>query len=201
MKLLRILNTVLVLVIFINCGSSGGTDGSSVGDSESDGTVEEAARLTTMENQILELINDEREDDGLPTLVRDTGLDRVMLWYGTDMVSYNHIGHVDINDRRAEERVRYYTDQDSARCSEITAWWSGSSATDHYNAYKNSEGHHAAYMEEGLYNLGPTTHVGVIALAGTGPEDSSYEGSSGTYSGLVFCDVSTEIEIDPFEDE
>ncbi len=121
-----------------------------------------------------------------------------MRWYGTDMVRYSHIGHVDINERRTEERVRHYSSSDSARCSEITAWWTNGTARDHYEAYKASPGHHSAYMEEGIFDLGPTTHVGVVAFEGTGPTDSVYEGVNGTYSGLVFCDQDVSLARDPF---
>lgn len=156
------------------------------------------AALTDIEEELLALINDERQENGLPVLVRDPGLDEIMLWYGTDMVLGHHIGHIDINGRRAQERVNYYSGRTDVRCSEITAWWGNGTAEDHYNAYFNSAGHHAAYMEEGIFNLGPTTHVGVVVLAGTGPAGSAYEGRAGTYSGLVFCDDSVEVVIDPF---
>ncbi len=180
---------------------NGNSTGSSTSGEISSPDEAESAAMTAVENELLALINDERADLGLPELVRDEGLDLVMLWYGTDMVLDHHIGHIDVNGRDAEDRARYYGDRDDIRCSEITAWWGNGTAEDHYNAYFNSPAHHAAYIEEGIFNLGPTTHVGVVVLAGTGPEGSDFEGRSGTYSGLIFCDDSLDVVIDPFEAE
>lgn len=205
MKLLKLFqNAILILVICIStaCGGLAGLDLSTLSDEEVNEVTADLASLAQLEEELLELINQEREAEGLPRLVRDPGLDLIMLWYGTDMVLYHHIGHVDINGRRPTDRMILYGDQSFYRCSEITAWFSGSgNAGSHYNGYKNSQGHHDAYMENGMFNLGPTTHVGVIALAGTGPDGSSFSGSNGTYTGLVFCDQPVTIENDPFEDD
>lgn len=54
-------------------------------------------------------------------------------------------------------------------------------------------------MEEGLFNLGPTTLCGMAALEGTGPAGTQYEGSSGSYTAVLFCTVSLDpLAIDPF---
>lgn len=210
MKSFKQLSTFILaltsLTLLTACGGLGGGAGLGTGDTGSDTdnditTTDGAtqAQLTDLENALLAFINEERVANGLPELVRDDGLDAIMRWYGTDMLRDHHIGHVDANGRRSEERVRYYSGRNDVRCSEITAWWSNGTASDHYNAYKASPGHHSAYMEEGIFNLGPTTHVGVAAYAGTGPEGSQYEGISGTYSGLVFCDNAVTVAIDPFK--
>jgi len=205
MKLLKHLkNTLLIFTLLIStaCGSIAGLDLSTLDDEELNEFTADNARLVQLENDLLGLINQEREASGLPRLVRDPGLDLIMLFYGMDMVLFHHIGHEDNNGRFPTDRVIRYGDQDFYRCSEITAWFSGSgNAGSHYNGYKNSQGHHDAYMEVGLFNLGPTTHVGVVSLAGNGPDGSSFSGTPGTYTGLIFCDQPVEIEIDPFEDD
>lgn len=205
MKLLKLLRNLIIgatIVISTACGATPGLDLSTLSEDEQTEVQAELARLSQLENDLLEMINQEREANSLPRLVRDPALDLIMLFYGMDMVLFHHIGHEDNNGRFPTDRVRFYGDDDFTRCSEITAWFSGSNnAGSHYTGYKNSPGHHAAYMEEGLFNLGPTTHVGIIALAGTGPSGSSFAGTSGTYSGLVFCDRSVTIENDPFNED
>ena len=201
-KLTQLMVAIVLMSSLTACPEltgNGGTDGDAGEEITSPDEAFEAS-LEDMADALLALINDERIDAGLPELERDPGLDEIMLWYGTDMVLDHHISHIDINGRESEGRVNYYSDRTDVRCSEITAWWGGASAESHYEAYKASEGHHAAYMEEGIFNLGPTTHVGVVVLSGTGPEGSAFEDRSGTYSGLVFCDDAVDVEIDPFDE-
>jgi hypothetical protein len=158
--------------------------------------------LSEVENQLLARINEERNASGLPTLVRDPGIDWIIYWHGTQMAANHFLSHTDGNGRRAEARARYYSGDSSVRCSEIIQWWGGTPSGDvHYEGYFNSPAHHSAYMEEGIYNLGPTTHVGVVALEGTGPTDSVYEGRDGSYTGVFFCDLSLTLRIDPFSED
>lgn len=201
---LRVIAVFMVLVVITACGSATSNSSDLLATTTDADTVTSddanLSRNTVMETELLALINQEREDDGKPALERDDALDEIMLWYGTDMVVYQHIGHEDRLGRRAQERANAYLDPDTNfRCSEITAWWSGASANSHYEAYRASEGHHNAYMENGIFNLGPTTHVGIVVLAGTGPADSSFENSSGTYSGLMFCDQVSDLAVAPFD--
>ena len=185
-----------------NGGSSGtggsGTSGSGTYSTEADA---ESARLSSVEDDLLSLINTERNQSGLPTLVRDTGLDTIMLWKVADMANNTYLAHEDTNGRGATERVQYYSSDPSARCSEIIQWWGGTaSGQTHYDGYYNStSGHHEAYMEQGVYNLGPTDDVGVAVISGNGPAESSYSGTSGSYSSLVFCEDGAPIAINPFE--
>ena len=154
------------------------------------------------ESHVLELINGERNASGLPTLVRDPGLDWIIYWHVTNMATDHFLSHTDPNGRGAEDRARYYGTNSGIRCSEIIQWWGGAPSGDvHYSGYFNSPPHHSAYMEEGIYNLGPTTNVGVAALEGTGPAGSSYEGTSGSYTGVFFCDQPLTLAIDPFSED
>lgn len=152
-----------------------------------------------VEEDLLSLINQERVSSGLPSLEREPGLEWVMYWHVQSMASNHFLDHTDVNGRRAEARVRYYSGNNSLRCSEIIQWWSGTpSGRVQYQGYFDSPPHHSAYMEEGIYNLGPTTHAGVAAVEGTGPEGSQYQGVSGTYTGVLFCDEPATLLIDPF---
>jgi uncharacterized protein YkwD len=198
---MRLCITGTIIIGTTACGSITELGLDATSDPENPVSQEEAlmAAQVDLESDLLAKINTERNANGLPSLVRDPGLDRIMLWYGADMVRNHRIGHLDSNDRYPGDRGTHYSGNATIRCSEITAWWSGASAESHYQAYKNSEGHHRAYMEMGGYNLGPTTHVGIVVLYGSGPAGSPYDGRSGTYSGLMFCDQSADaLTIDPF---
>ena len=153
----------------------------------------------TEENRLLELINEERNTAGLPTLIRDTGLDKIISWHVNNMATDHFLSHSDKNGRNGEGRARYYSGDNSVRCSEIIQWWSGAPSGDaHYNGYFNSPAHHSAYMEEGIYNLGPTTNGGVAIISGTGPIGSHYEGKAGSYPAVFLCDKPLTIVIDPY---
>ena len=196
MKIMKTLNAVvLAITISLLMASCGGATGTVTG-----GTVI-PEQLTAVENALLALINAERTAAGLPELVRDTGLDRIEEWYGTEMASQNHLGHVDANGRGAEERARYYSGDSTVRCSEIVQWWGGTpSGQVHYDGYMASSAHHSAYMEEGLFNLGPTSSCGVVAMRGTGPIGSQFAGSAGSYTAVLLCDKPLTLIIDPFSE-
>ncbi len=158
--------------------------------------------LTDVENRLLGLISKERKAAGKPVLKRDPGLDEIICWHVTQMSRKHFFSHTDGNGRRSEERARYYSGNSSVRCSEIINWWSGSPSGDvHYQAYRNSKGHHNAYMEKGIYNLGPTRHAGVATVIGSGPKGSVYDGKSGSYSGVFFCDKPLTLTINPFSEK
>ncbi len=190
--------TMAVLFMVAACGGATGTTGTGTIDTEVDA---EAARLLTVETDLLGLINDERQAGGLPALLRDTGLDLIMLWHVAQMANNQTLSHTDENGRGAEERVRYYSGDGSVRCSEIIQWWGGTpSGQAHYQGYFDSADHHAAYMEQGIFNLGGSEDVGIAAIAGNGPTGTQYEGSGGSYSGLVICDGGVTLVINPFEE-
>ena len=159
--------------------------------------------LWSVENRLLELVNAERNSAGLPTLVRDPGLDRVIHWHINNMATDHFLSHIDKNGRGAEERAWYYSDDYGGyRCSELIQFWTGTPSGDvHYDGYSNSQAHHDAYMEEGIFNLGPTSHVGVAVVEGTGPIGSKYEGRDGSYSGMFLCDKPLILVIDPFSED
>ena len=183
--------TLLVLMVILTSGC-----GNEAGSADVAGT--EGTQLSTVESDLLSLINSERTASGLPTLVRDAGLDRIMLWYGQDMQSGHHVGHTDTNSRDAEGRVQFYSGDDSVRCSEITQWRSGQLGQDHYDAYKADANNQSAYLEQGAFDLGPTDDVGVIAISGKGPTGSGFESTDGSYTGVLLCDQGVTLTIDPF---
>jgi len=195
----------VLLFASIALASCGGSTGSGTSTTQT-GTIDteaaaEAARLLTLENDLLALINDERQQAGLPALERDTGLDLVMLWHVVQMANEMFLGHTDANGRGAEERVRYYSGDDTVRCSEIIQWWGGTPDADtHYQGYYNSQGHHDAYMEVGIYNLGGAEDVGIAGVEGQGPVGTQYEGGAGSYTGLVICDKGVTLAINPFDE-
>jgi len=158
--------------------------------------------LTSVEDGLLALFNAERVASGLPALVRNPDLDRIELWFVNDMATNMYLGHTDTNGRDANGRVHYYTGDSTLNCSEIAQWWGGTaSAQVHYDGYFASTEHHNAYMEVGIYNLGPTSVCGIAVLNGTGPAGSQYAGTSGSYSAMVMCDQApTSLLIDPFSE-
>lgn len=188
---------VAISFLFIGCGGGGGTT-TGGGGTATGGTP---TALTTVENDLLVLINAERVAAGLPELVRDVGLDQIELWYVGEMATQMHLGHIDANGRGAEERARYYSGDPTVRCSEIVQWWGGTpSGNVHYQGYFNSTDHHNAYMENGIFNLGPTSSCGVAALAETGPIGSGFQGSSGSYTAVLLCNKPLTLTIDPFSE-
>ncbi len=196
--LLKYFFILLLFPILHSCGGGSDSNGGSTADPNSESASEDA-RLGTVETDLLALINNERQDAGKPALQRDPGLDTIMLWKVAEMATIHELTHTDSNGRGGEARVRYYGAHTSVRCSEIIQWWGGSpSGQVHYEGYFNSPEHHSAYLEEGIYNLGGTTNVGIAALSGTGPNGSQYEGRSGSYTGLVICDSGVTIAINPF---
>jgi hypothetical protein len=189
----------LAMVALASCGGSTGS-GTSTGTIDTEAAAE-AARLLTLENDLLALINAERQQAGLPALERDTGLDLVMLWHVAQMANEMFLSHIDANGRGAEERVRYYSGDNGVRCSEIIQWWGGTPDADtHYQGYFNSQDHHDAYMEVGIYNLGGAEDVGIAGVEGRGPVGTQYEGSAGSYTGLVICDGGVNLAINPFDE-
>jgi len=201
---IKTLILLIMIVTFASCGgstgttSNTGTGGGTTNDTEANA---EASRLSTVETDLLALINGERNDDGLPSLLRDVGLDLIMLWHVTQMANNMTLSHTDENGRGAEERVRYYSGDDTVRCSEIIQWWGGTASGQvHYDGYFNSTEHHNAYMENGIYNLGGAEDVGIAAVSGEGPAGSQFEGNSGSYSGLVICNQGVTLDINPFDE-
>jgi len=192
-KYLKIFFAALFL-IFSSCGGGGG------GTTPANGTTPVA--LTQVENDLLALINQERTGASLPALVRDTaGLDRIELWFVNDMMTNQSLSHTDSNGRSANQRAQYYSGDTSVNCSEIIQWWGGTpSGQVHYDGYKASTEHHNAYMEVGIYNLGPTTHCGVAALAGNGPAGTQYQNSAGSYTAVLLCNKAVTLVIDPFSE-
>ena len=198
---MKVLSILAVLFLLVSCGGSSGsgsTTGGTTGyTTEADA---EAGRLSTVETDLLALINQERQDSGLPALVRDVGLDLIMLWHVSKMATDNFLDHTDENGRSAGERVQFYSGNNTIRCSEIIQWWGGAAdGQTHYQGYFNSTEHHNAYMEVGIYNLGGAVDVGIASLNGNGPDGTQYEGVSGSYSGLVICDQGVTIQTNPFQ--
>ncbi len=163
---------------------------------------ESGESLTAVENQLLADINTERVAAGLPALQRDPGMDRIEHWYNVDMLMFHRLNmHIDRNGRNSEARARYYGNNPAVRCSEIIQWWSGTpDGTVHYDGYLNSPPHRSAYLEEGVFNLGPTMWAGVAVVAGFGPAGTEFESRKGSYSGVMFCDGPVTIAIDPFSE-
>ena len=158
--------------------------------------------ITAVENDLLALINAERalQEPPRPALVRDPGMDRIMLWHMTEMAKNEFLSHTDRLGRRSEARARAYGDDPGIRCSEIIQWWGGTpSGRVHYDGYKASPSHHAGYLEQAPYSLGPTMWAGVAAVAGTGPEGSAFEGRSGSYTGVTLCEHPVTLTSDPFD--
>ena len=191
---------LLCLIFIISVSACGGSGGSGGGGGGTLGTTPSA--LTTVENDLLALINAERVAAGLPELTRDAGLDQIELWFVNDMATNNYLSHTDTNGRSANERAQYYGGDLNVNCSEIIQWWGGNpSGQVHYNGYLNSPAHHSAYMEEGIYNLGPTNLCGIAALSGNGPTGTQFEGQSGSYTAVLFCDRRLDpLAIDPFSE-
>jgi hypothetical protein len=200
----EILLTLALLAITPGCdvfpfpGGGGASD-----DDDDDDPVEDGERLTEVEAELLELINDERAAEGLPELQRDPGMETIEYWYTLQMLAaHDLMHHIDPNGRNSEARARYYGDDPDIRCSEIIQWWGGDpSGAVHYEHYQASPDHHMAYMEEGGFNLGPTSFAGVAAVAGLGPTGTEFEDRWGSYSGVMFCEGPVTIVIDPFSED
>ncbi len=192
----------VILILLIGLGAcDSATEENATDDPSNDDP--ENVRLTSVENDLLSRINAERvgHDPVRPELNRDPGMDRIILWHVSQMAENHFLNHQDNNGRESEGRAHYYGDNPNLRCSEIIQWWGGTpSGQVHYTGYFNSPSHHAGYLEEGAFNLGPTGWAGVAAMSGTGPKDTEYEGRSGSYTGVMFCEAQVSITIDPFSE-
>ena len=165
-------------------------------------TADDYPPITAVENDLLALINAERglQEPARPALQRDAGMDRIILWHVTEMAKHKFLSHTDRLGRRSEARARAYGDDPGIRCSEIIQWWGGTpSGRVHYDGYKASPSHHAGYLEQAPYSLGPTMWAGVATVAGTGPEGSAFEGRSGSYTGVTLCEHPVTLANDPFD--
>ena len=197
---------MLILILFTGlsaCDSATDENGSDQPDNNPPDNNPELVRLTGVENDLLSRINSERvvNDPVRPELNRDPGMDRIMLWHVAQMANDHFLNHQDENGRESEGRAHYYGDNPNLRCSEIIQWWGGTpSGQVHYQGYFNSPSHHAGYLEEGAFNLGPTTWAGVAAISGTGPAGTEFAGRSGSYTGVMFCEAQISIMIDPFSE-
>lgn len=171
-------------------------------DDDQPTTANDYPAITAVETELLELINAERalQEPLRPALVRDPGMDRIMLWHVTEMAKQKVLSHTDRLGRRSEARARAYGDDPQIRCLEIIQWWGGTpSGRVQYDGYKASPLHHAGYLEQAPYSLGPTMWAGVAAVAGTGPVGSAFEGRSGSYTGVTLCEHQITLTSDPFD--
>lgn len=196
---------ILVLVISLPSCDALSNEDSNNEENEQCCTNDESdnLRLTNVENDLLSLINAERitHDPPRPSLSRDPGMDEIIFWHVSQMAEQHFLNHQDNNGRESELRARYYGDNPTIRCSEIIQWWGGSpSGQVHYIGYFNSASHRAGYLEEGAFNLGPTSWAGVAAVSGTGPSGSQFEGQTGSYTGVMFCESQINLIIDPFSE-
>ena len=126
MKIIQIFVVlVFISLVTLGCGNIAEEAGN-VLDQGSDSNTQEApvsessaesGRLDGVETTLLNLINEERQTKSLPALVRDSDLDKIMLWKASEMVNTRILEHSDVNGRGGEERVRYYGGDNSARCS------------------------------------------------------------------------------------
>jgi len=197
----RILPAFLVCLTAI-CGCDM-TSGDDAGNDKNDDLNNPPQRLSKVETDLLALINTERgaHDPARPPLARDTGMDLIIGWHVGQMAGEHFLNHKDANGRESEARARYYGENKGARCSEIIQFWGGTpSGQVHYEGYFNSPPHHAGYLEEAPYNLGPTRWAGVAAFEGTGPAETSFSGRSGSYTGVMLCDGPITIVIDPYDE-
>ncbi len=159
----------------------------------------EDRRLQDVEYDLLALVNRERASSSRPSLRRDSGMDRIMLWHVANMADHRYLSHQDVLGRETGERVQEYAGDRKARCSEIIQWWSGPpNGRAHYDGYFRSPTHHDAYMGRGAFDLGESTLAGVAAIAGSGPAGTSFEGVPGSYTGMLFCDRPLGLAVDPF---
>ncbi len=162
----------------------------------------ERGPLSHVEDELLALINAERNGEGRPDLVRRPGLSRIIAWHVQSMARERFLNHADNEGRRGEARARYFGGDPDARCVELIQWWGKTpSGRVHYEKYVASEKHHQGFLEKGIYNLGPTTHVGISVVEGKGPADSKFVDRTGSYSGVLLCDRQLTIEIDPFDEQ
>lgn len=198
--------SVCLVALPANCVSPSGTTPVRASDrvlDEGPTADPEGRRLATVESDLLALVNRERgsASPSRRALRRDPGADRIILWHVAAMADGRFLSHSDPRGRDTGDRVLAYAADRATRCSEIVQWWSGPpDGRAHYDGYFRSPTHHAAYMEEGDFDLGPGTLVGVAAVSGPGPAGTAYEGVSGSYTGMLFCDRPVALSVDPFDD-
>lgn len=143
--------------------------------------------LSVVEAATLCLINGERADAGLPTLVPNEALARAAISHSTAMIEHQFFAHEGISGDTVVDRVRSagYLSPDAAwMVGENLAWGTGTLATPRsiVAAWMNSAGHRENILRAGYRELGQGILLG---------NPRSTDGSGATYS-MTFGQVERE---------
>lgn len=126
------------------------------------------ARLTTLEKQLFDLVNEARKKEGLPLLAFDSALSEVARAHSAEMRDKNYFAHESPTAalRRPLDRYRIGIGGTPRLIAEniFRSWGyrrgiSQSGATQAHNSLMNSPGHHANILRSGPTRIG----IGFVA--------------------------------------
>jgi len=99
--------------------------------------------VNEVENKVFELINEERNERGLPTLLSDPKLQLIANEWSEELIEIGNLTHGDFSQRVAQIGYSHY------QCGEIIAWqngWTWDISRDFVNGWIESSGHYKIMM-------------------------------------------------------
>lgn len=139
--------TIISIIIFLSIISAhplyAGTFGTTIQSSGSITIPTQQTWNNQIEEEIFELINEERTTHGLPALSHDPKLDQIAKEWSDELIIIGTLTHGDFSQRIAEIGYSMYP------CGEIIAWrysWTPPQASDFVNAWIASSGHYQIMM-------------------------------------------------------
>lgn len=108
--------------------------------------------LDTEETQFLVLINQYRNQNGLPSLVSQTGSESASEWMSRDMGYKNYFSHIDSMGRNPGQRMNSRGYYPNAWGENIAAGQSSADGT--FTLWKNSPGHNANMLSPSFHTIG-----------------------------------------------
>ena len=136
--------------------NSGSTSGNSTGGSASNGNTLVSSNLNSDEQEIFNLINKQRTNNGLPALKIDEEVQRVARIKAEDMVANNYFSHQSPTYGSPFDMLKSFKISYRSAGENIAANSSNSGAV---NAWMNSSGHRANILSSN-YNY---TGIGVVS--------------------------------------
>lgn len=125
-----------------------------IGDSVSDSTPS----VLTVEKQVLELVNEEREKQNIAPLKWNDDLANLARAHSEDMVERNFFGHINPDGQDAFERMKIYGIDYSYAAENIASGQMTAKAA--VNSWMTSEGHRENILNPNLTELGVGTARG-----------------------------------------
>ena len=163
---LTAISTIALLLVPLSVAGAAPATGSSLAPAATPAPVYTQAK--TFDAQLIALINTARTTAGVPKLTEATGLDRLSVWWSTQLQS-GTTGYQLQHNPNAWTMVTTYGAANRQSWGENVAWSSSSATTAQqiFTAYMNSAGHRANILSPGYRFIGMGTVPGAHGLFNT----------------------------------